>query len=304
MLRAVAIFLLFQLGYHLLVTFFGYSVGRIDQSLFAMLRDGLRILLCAVVFLLNYQHRKAYFQQWGKIWLALGGLLGFGVLTSFFLFHKSPSELLIGIKYGLWWLIILLSATGLGFFWQKRERSQTSFSSLARVLKWSLVSILVLGRIWQMGKLIFPDFFFAFGYGKLDDFHFGANPPIYYLTGFEGTLRWQGLFAGPNNYGYFLVLFLPLLLSYFPISFSSFPKRKKAEYGNVGIVIVRIISLIATLSRSAVIGGVVALVLCSFSWLRQHKKIAGGLGIALLLAMLALSVLKRESTLAHLSAKF
>ena len=67
MLRAVAIFLLFQLGYHLLVTFFGYGVGRIDQSLFAMLRDGLRILLCAVVFLLNYQHRKAYFQQWGKI---------------------------------------------------------------------------------------------------------------------------------------------------------------------------------------------------------------------------------------------
>ena len=39
------------------------------------------------------------------------------------------------------------------------------------------------------------DFFASFGYGPLDDFHFGAKPPIYYLTGFQGTLRWQGLFA-------------------------------------------------------------------------------------------------------------
>lgn len=274
MLRAVAIFLLFQLGYHLLVTFLGYGAGWIDQSMFAMFRDGLRILLCAVIFLLNYQHWKAYFQQWGKIWLALGGLLGFGVLTSFFLFDKSPSELLIGIKYGIWRLIILLSATGLGFFWQKREKSQTSFSSLARVLKLSLVGILVLGRIWQLGKLVFPDFFFAFGYGKLDDFHFGANPPIYYLTGFEGTLRWQGLFAGPNNYGYFLVLFLPLLLAYFPISFSSFSKRKKADYLNLVVIFLWILTIGFTLSRAAILGMMVVCLLCSFSWLRSHKKIA------------------------------
>ncbi len=276
MLRAVAIFLLFQLGYHLLVTFLGYGAGWIDQSLFAMFRDGLRILLCAIIFLLNIKHWKAYFQQWGKLWLALGGLIGFGILTSFFLFHKSPSELLIGIKYGLWRVIILLSATGLGFFWQKREKSQTpsAISRIVCILKWSLVAVLVLGWVWQLGKLIFPDFFFGFGYGKLDDFHFGANPPIYYLTGFEGTLRWQGLFAGPNNYGYFLVLFLPLLLAYFPISFSSFSKRKKADYLNLVVIFLWILTIGFTLSRAAILGMMVVCLLCSFSWLRSHKKIA------------------------------
>ncbi|MBQ7074134.1 hypothetical protein IJM86_03600 [bacterium] len=50
---------------------------------------------------------------------------------------------------------------------------------------------------------------------NLDNYQYGMKPPIYYLTGYEGTLRWQGLFSGPNNYGYFLVGFFPLVVLLF-----------------------------------------------------------------------------------------
>jgi len=106
------------------------------------------------------------------------------------------------------------------------------------------VGIVMLGRMWQFGKLLFPDFFFSLGYGKLDDFHFGVNPPLYYLTGFEGALRWQGLFSGPNNYGYFLVVFLPLILQYFSFpNILKFKSRKKADWVRFLVVILWLITL-------------------------------------------------------------
>ena len=106
MLRAVGVFLIFQLGYHILVTIFDYGMGRIDQSTLAMLRDGAWILLTLIIFLLNTRHRKAYFQQWRKVFCAFGAVLIFGILTSFFLSHKGISDILIGIKYGLWRMLI------------------------------------------------------------------------------------------------------------------------------------------------------------------------------------------------------
>lgn len=229
-------------------------------------------------------------------------MLLFGILISFFLFQKSPSDILIGIKYGLWRMLILLVSTGIGFFLAKKEKKLTP---MFKRVQSGLVIILVLGRIWQGAKLIFPDFFTSFGYGPLDDFHFGAKPPIYYLTGFEGTLRWQGLFAGPNNYGYFLVLFLPLVLLFFPLkkqgSLAAFLKSNRFA---LSFLTLWILTLGATLSRSALVGGGLALILSQFSFLKKHKKLAWGLGMFTLLGILAFSVLKRESSLAHLAAKW
>lgn len=158
----------------------------------AILRDGVRIFFVVLFALYYHKYWKVYVAHWWKVWLGFVVLVIFAILTSFFLFHRSPSDMLIGIKYGLWRMMILLTASGLGFFLgQKKQTLTSSFSWI----KWSLVVIVILGRIWQVGKLLFPDVFFFLGYGKLDDFHFGVNPPIYYLTGFEGTLRWQGLFS-------------------------------------------------------------------------------------------------------------
>ena len=135
------------------------------------------------------------------------------------------------------------------------------------------MGIVILGRVWQFGKLLFPDFFFSLGYGKLDDFHFGVNPPLYYLTGFEGALRWQGLFSGPNNYGYFLVLFFSLILYFFPfkkqLSFFSWIKENGVSFL---VAVLWIVSICATISRAALLGLVLLLAMACFPVLKQHKK--------------------------------
>ena len=43
---------------------------------------------------------------------------------------------------------------------------------------------------------------------------FGSAPPLYYRTGPGGMMRLQGLFAGPNNYGFFLVGISALVVAY------------------------------------------------------------------------------------------
>lgn len=88
----------------------------------------------------------------------------------------------------------------------------------------------------------------------MDDFAFGVQPPIYYLTGYEGTLRWQGIFAGPNNYGYFLILFFPLILKIFPTRSLKYKNYSKSDWKNWSFVLLWIITILATLSRTALIG--------------------------------------------------
>lgn len=149
-------------------------------------------------------------------------------------------------------------------------------------LKWGLVVIVVVGRVWQLLKLLFPDVFHVLGYGKLDDYHFGVNPPLYYLTGFEGTLRWQGLFSGPNNYGYFLVAFLPVILTLFPIgSLKTWKSRTKQDWIALSVVLLWLITLGATLSRAALIGAVIVFMLYYAPLLRKHKKVLIRVGIIL-----------------------
>ena len=147
------------------------------------------------------------------------------------------------------------------------------------------MGIVMLGRMWQFGKLLFPDFFFSLGYGKLDDFHFGVNPPLYYLIGFEGALRWQGLFSGPNNYGYFLVLFFPLILYFFPFKKQpSFPSWIKENWLPFLVTTLWIVSICATISRAALLGLVLLLAMASFPVLKQHKKQLFAFGFFVVLA--------------------
>ncbi len=133
-------FLVFQIFYHLIVTVFAYGLNWIDPSLLAILRDASRIILTALIFLLNLKQLKAYFQKFWKIWLGIVVLLFFGVSLSYFGFHKSLGDLLIGIKYGLRYLVIFLMASGLGFFAQKKYQKVSDFlPKLGNILIWIVV---------------------------------------------------------------------------------------------------------------------------------------------------------------------
>jgi hypothetical protein len=143
------------------------------------MREALWCCGIALIFLLNIKQRKAYRKIRKKGWLLFGTLLFFSVLISFFLVHKGRSDIFIGIKYGFRRLFILLSATSIGFFYRKKLYGTQIITRLKRML-----IITVVGGFLRQGlKLLNPDLFSRIGYElKLDDFHFGEKPPLYYLT--------------------------------------------------------------------------------------------------------------------------
>ena len=301
MLQILGIFLFSQVAYHLIITFFWYWLALGDQTTIALIRDGLWIGITVLIYLLGMKYWKEYFKYWWKILWAFVLLLIFWVGISYFLFDKSFSDILIGVKYGFWWMIILLMAAGIGYFLQKKWKTLDKFT---KWVKYSLVAIVILWWIWQWLKLLVPDVFFSFGYWRLDDFHYWENPPIYYLTWYEGTLRWQWLFSWPNNYWYFLVLFFPLIWYFFPIKkLSEIKKWDRKDYLNFLVVALWIFTILATLSRAAIVGLVLCLFFIFYPYLKKHKKCALWIGVILVLLLIGVSCWKWDSTVQHIQAK-
>lgn len=139
--------------------------------------------------LYNFKSIKAYSKTRKRPRIIFISILLFGVAISL-LKGKSMYDIFVGIKYGLLYLFIFLSATFLG--WISTENTTNKF---LKFLKYTLITTLIVGFLRQGLKFIWPDFFLNIGYGPLNDFKFGVKPPIYYLTGYQGTERRQGIFS-------------------------------------------------------------------------------------------------------------
>lgn len=138
--------------------------------------------------------------------------------------------------------------------------------------------------------------FAVIGYGPLGDYVFGAHPPLYYLTGPGGLIRWSGVFSGPNNYGYFLV-------ASFGLYWYGIQQYVKGRGLKTLAWILYAVTLLATMSRGAILGVLVQIVLISYVEYNAKRKIVLAAIIMGLCTVAGLSALKRESTLAHLQAK-
>jgi hypothetical protein len=66
---------------------------------------------------------------------------------------------------------------------------------------------------------------------------------------------------------------------------------------NIGIIALRILAIGMTLSRSAILGGILILILLNWKTIKTQKKLLIRGGSILLIAIAGLSLLKRESTL-------
>lgn len=225
----------------------------------SLLRDGFRCLFFLMLLVRKRKALRPYLRQRKASRISFSILIGYSILLSYLFLDKHLSDLLIGIKYGFWWIFILLSASFIGFAYKKPLQSHREKHLNIRYL--SLAILVLLGWIRQLLKLLKPERFAQIGYAiHLDNYQFGEKPPIYYLTGYEGTLRRQGLFSGPNNYGYFLVAFLPFILT-FPFSSTHHQGNNK---GKRGILLIWIAAILFTLSRAAIIGSVIVLI-CSYA---------------------------------------
>jgi len=149
-----------------------------------------------------------------------------------------------------------------------------------------------------MAKYLRPEMFFQLWYGPIGDFIFGQEPPMYYRTGPGGEPRLQWLFAWPNNYGYFLAAFFPLLLAHYTQK-----KTKNQKLLRHIIITISILSIILTLSRTAIIGAILWTILLYRNTIKQHKKLLVSIIVATVIIIGWLSIFKWWSTREHIIQK-
>ena len=299
MLSFLSGFFIFNLLYHIFTTITVYGREFFSSSFPSLLRESIRCLFIFIIFLLNYKQRKSYRNRRKRSRITFGIVLIFATSISYFFKERWFQDIFIGIKYWFRRMFILLSATSIGYFYRNIFSNKKFLSNIKR----GLILTIIIWLLRQGAKLITPTFFERIGYGPLDDFHFWSNPPLYYLTGYEGTLRRQGIFAGPNNYGYFLVAFFPLILLFFGEKIKNLKQISLFQWINIGIICLWIIAMIMTLSRAVILWGILVLIILNRKTIKTNKKRLLWWWISLAIIITILSILKRESTLWHLTSK-
>ncbi len=291
--------------YHILVTYFSFWHQRVQPYVLLLIRD-LGWIVAIWVFLLDGFWTKWWGREiWNKLFYRWGwplvialALVVMGIIVSICL-GVLTNQIFVGIKYSLYYLLPFFSAIYLGLYLKKSSEISwwTAFKKIIHLVRIGTIVIIVAGWIWQIAKNIFPDFFMQFGYGPLGDYVFGSNPPLYYLTWPQGFQRLSGIFSGPNNYGYFLVAFF--WLYWFGI-------RHYVSKKNVKVLLwaLYIATLLATFSRGAILWMLIQVILISYVVYHTERKIIAWAIVAWVATVGMLSFLKRESTIAHLQAKF
>ncbi len=302
MLKFLKGFFILIILYHIIVTVVCYWIlwGQYPE-LPSLIRDWLRIVFFLLMFFAYFKDWKIYFKKRKYPWIAFVAVLIRWIIISMFV-GKSLSDILIWIKYWFFYMFIFLSASFLWFAWKNKLKNIKSLKSIWYWLIWIVIAWFV--RQWA--KLMRPDFFMQIWYGPLNDFFFGKNPPIYYLTGYEWTLRWQGLFSGPNNYGYFLVAFLPIILLLFKVQAKKWKELlmwKSNETINLIFVLLWILAILLTLSRTAILWWALVFILLNINRIRKNKLKTWIIILIWIVVMTALSILKWSSTLGHIYAK-
>jgi len=286
--------------YHIIVTVLWYGIIWWEsQAIISIARDMLWLIFVLVIFFWNFKKVKDYLKKWKNVRIRFVVLILFSLWISF-LAWQSISNIMIWIKYDFFYLLIFLTASFVWFVWFKKlNKKQINW------FQYFLMWILIFGFLWQIMKIIKPEIFMNIWYWKFDDFYFGANPPIYYLTGFEWTTRWQWLFSWPNNYGYFLIAFLPVILLWRWNWLKKIKYIIKNPFKNLNIlfVILRILAIALTLSRAAIIATILIFILLAKDWIKKNKKVSMWILIILILLIAWLSMLKYESTIWHVKAK-
>lgn len=294
MRKFVLWFLIYVALYHVAVTYFSFGTGLVPPYGFLLLRDAWWLLAIWVIVLYHRNALKNYLQQRGYMWLTFLGLLTISVLTSVML-NVDVRHMAVGIKYTVYYMLPFLTAIYVGFVWHREYDSKT-FDTRIHIVWKLFVGILIVWWLWQITKNIWPEVFMWFGYGGLWDYVFGAKPPLYYLTWPRGIERRSGIFSWPNNYGYLLVVFF----GFYWYGIRTYIKHHWLK----GLLWwLYILTLFATLSRWAIIGVLIQVVLISYVIYQTKRRIifyAIGAWIAL---VGALSALKWQSTVAHLQLK-
>jgi hypothetical protein len=110
----------FNVVYHLFATLTVYGREIVSPLFPALLRESIWCLAFLIVWLLHLHQRKSYWNRRKRSWLTFGILLGWSVLISYFLRNKGMNDMIIGIKYGFWWMFLWLSGSSIGYLYREK----------------------------------------------------------------------------------------------------------------------------------------------------------------------------------------
>jgi len=227
-------------------------------------------------------------------------------LSSYF-WASPPSgfpQWLFGFRYDFFFLITFLIFTFNNF-------NKQNIQILFNIAIYSATASIIFGLIIF---LINPENLTFFGF-RNDWSTWYANQALAFCQKIENSdfCRLSGTFAGPNQYGAYLIIILPLL-------FYKFFQEKSKIW--IFIIISALLSLFLTFSRSAWIGFIIEILLLSIIFLKQKysnfnlkKSAIFSLLSAILIAIIFIGILKTnselfqritkpESTSEHFSALF
>ena len=275
--------------YHIIVTVLSYWLDLwISQTNISIIRDAMWVCFVVLIAIWSNEWIKWYRERRKRVRILFWILILFSLGVSF-LQGTSLSNMMIWIKYWFYFLVIFLTATFVWYTWIKKFNAK-DFSRIQYIFVW----IVLIWFGWQVLKIYRPDLFMTIWYWKLDDFYYGVKPPLYYLTWYGWTTRWQWIFAWPNNYWYFLVAFLPLILMFGGWTRQELKNFIKNPFGNLQflLTIVWIAAIIMTLSRSAILWMIIVFAFLARNWIKQHKKLAIWIFAVLLAGIVWLSFLK------------
>jgi hypothetical protein len=292
MIKSIIAFYCIIIFYHIISIIVLHNRWYEHINILAGARDLWRLIIIATAIIYHYKAIIPFIKRWGAAILRAAAT----IITSILISYQQGSglyDIVIGIKYGFMFLWIALSSIFIGY-----NIEQKQITHREKILPKIITIIILLWLCRQMAKYIRPDIFFQIWYGPIGDFIFWQEPPIYYRTWPWGDPRLQWLFAWPNNYWYFLAWFTPILLAYYQNR-----KNKNQKIISISIIILIALSIILTLSRTAIIGAIVWTILLYRNTMRQNKKILIAIILTTITAIAWLSILKWSSTREHITQK-
>lgn len=281
--------------YHIIVTYVSFWLWVVPPFGIMLARDIFWLLLFLWFLITHISYIKKFILQWSNVILLMLFLLVVSLVTSV-LIWADLSHIAVWIKYSLYYFVPFVTALFIGWVWGNTFVESDMKYWLYKI--WQLfIAILLLWWIWQITKNIAPDIMTYIWYGPLWDYIYWNNPPLYYLTWPKWFQRWSGIFSWPNNYWYLLVAFFGLFWYGIRAYVTSFGLK-------ITLWSLFIVTLAATMSRWAILWVLVQVVLIAYVMYYAKRKMILLAVIAWMLAVGWLSLMKWQSTVAHIKAKF
>ncbi len=308
----IYIFLIFLIFYNIFSTYLHFgSWLNIKASTTAIIRDWLRFFFIFIIWINNFKFTIKFLKQNKKTIFLLISLCLYSLFLSKIYYWKPFFEIAVWFKSIILAIFIFLSSIFLWtFIKQQKIFSKKTFNQF---IKYLLRFILVFGIIIQLLKIFIPDLFLKLWYWPVGDRNPNFNPPIYYRTWPWWLTRLSGLFAWPNNFWYFLVLFLPFLIWLISTKNNNL-NSKTISKTDIFLVSLFILNWILTLWRWVILGRIIELWLIIIffkkyrtlliSIFKKNKKIILLISITLIIFLSFLFIKKIWSTNEHIAKRW